>query len=204
MTRQPKPRIARESLARREIAGTAARLMAEDGIDDFGYAKRKAARQLGLPEDGALPTNSEVEAELRTYHALYQADEQPALLHQLRVVAIAAMRFLAAFNPYLTGPVLDGTAGRYAEVELELFADSAKDVEIFLLNHNVRYHHGRVPHGPGEMPEAILLVELDETPVRLNIYGQVAERSKRTNRVGKIHERASIERVETLLGNLGE
>jgi inorganic triphosphatase YgiF len=91
-----------------------------------------------------------------------------------------------------------------AEVELELFADSAKDVEIFLLNHNVRYHHGRVPHGPGEMPEAILLVELDETPVRLNIYGQVAERSKRTNRVGKIHERASIERVETLLGNLGE
>ncbi len=204
MTRQPKPRIARESLARREIAGAAARLMAEDGIDDFGHAKRKAARQLGLPEGGALPTNSEVEAELRTYHALYQADEQPALLHQLRVAAIAAMRFLAAFNPYLTGPVLDGTAGRYAEVELELFADSAKDVEIFLLNHNVRYQHGRVLHGPGEMPEAVLLMELDETLVRLNIYGEMAERSKRTNRVGKIHERASVERVETLLANSGE
>lgn len=199
MTRQPKPRIARDSPARREIAGAAARLMAEDGIDDFGYAKRKAARQLGLPEDGALPTNSEVEAQLRTYHALYQADEQPALLRQLRVTAVAAMRFLAEFNPYLTGPVLDGTAGRYAEVELELFADSAKDVEIFLINHNVRYQHGRVPHGPGETPEAVLLTEMDDTPIRLNIYGEVAERTRRANRVGKTHERARIERVESLL-----
>jgi hypothetical protein len=199
MTRQPKPRIARDSPARREIAGAAARLMAEDGIDDFGYAKRKAARQLGLPEDGALPTNSEVEAELRTYHALYQADEQPALLQQLRVAAVAAMRFLAAFNPYLTGPVLDGTAGRYAEVQLELFADSAKDVEIFLINHNVRYQHGRVHQGPGETPEAVLLTEMDGTPLRLYIYGEMAERARRTNRVGKTHERARIERVESLL-----
>ena len=35
------------------------------------------------------------------------------------------------FNPYLTGSVLDGTAGRYAEIDIQLFTDSAKDVEIF-------------------------------------------------------------------------
>lgn len=204
MSRQPKPRISRDKLARREIAGAAARLMAEDGIDDFGYAKRKAARQLGLPEVGALPTNTEVEAELRTYLALYQSEEQPALLNELRSVAIAAMRFLADFNPYLTGPVLDGTAGRYAEVELELFAESAKEVEIFLINHNIRYEHGRIPQGPGELPEAVLHLDWDATPLRLNIYSELAERSKRTNRAGKVRDRARIGIVVSLLKGSGQ
>ena len=204
MSRQPKPRISRDKLARREIAGAAARLMAEDGIDDFGYAKRKAARQLGLPEVGALPTNTEVEAELRTYLALYQSEEQPALLKELRGVAIAAMRFLADFNPYLTGPVLDGTAGRYAEVELELFAESAKEVEIFLINHNIRYEHGRIPQGPGELPEAVLHLDWDATPLRLNIYSELAERSKRTNRAGKVRDRARIGIVVSLLEGSGQ
>ena len=199
MSRQPKPRIQRDNLARREIAGVAARLMAEDGIDDFAYAKRKAARQLGLPEDGALPTNTEVEAELRTYLQLYQAQEQPALLKELRGVAIAAMRFLADFNPYLTGPVLDGTACRYAGVELELFAESAKEVEIFLINHNVRYEHGRTPQGPGELPEAVIHLDWDSTPLRLNIYSELAERSKRSNRAGRVRNRAKIGKVESLL-----
>ncbi|MBK7663094.1 MAG: hypothetical protein IPJ21_06025 [Sterolibacteriaceae bacterium] len=179
-------------------------MMAEDGIDDFGYAKRKAARQLGLPEVGALPTNTEVEAELRTYLALYQSEEQPALLMELRSVAIAAMRFLADFNPYLTGPVLDGTAGRYAEVELELFAESAKEVEIFLINHNIRYEHGRIPQGPGELPEAVLHLDWDATPLRLNIYSELAERSKRTNRAGKVRDRARIGIVVSLLKGSGQ
>jgi hypothetical protein len=204
MSRQPKPRISRDKLARREIAGAAARLMAEDGIDDFGYAKRKAARQLGLPEIGALPTNTEVEAELRTYLALYQSEEQPALLKELRGVAIAAMRFLADFNPYLTGPVLDGTAGRYAEVELELFAESAKEVEIFLINHNIRYEHGRIPQGLGELPEAVLHLDWDATPLRLNIYSELAERSKRTNRAGKVRDHARIGIVMSLLEGSGQ
>lgn len=204
MSRLPKLRTARESLARREIASVAARLMAEDGIDDFGYAKRKAARQLGLPEDGALPTNDEVEQALRTYHTLFQAEEQPALLKELRGIAIAAMRFLAQFNPYLTGPVLDGTACRYATVELELFADSAKEVEIFLINHDFRYEHVRVSPTLGEPPEAVLQLEWDGTPLRLRVYGESAERSKRSNRSGKAVERARIDAVELLFERSGQ
>ena len=34
---------------RSAIAVQAARLMARDGIEDYGHAKRKAARQLGMP-----------------------------------------------------------------------------------------------------------------------------------------------------------
>lgn len=199
MSRQPKPRMPRNNPARREIASLAARLMAEDGIDDYAFAKRKAARQLGLPDDEALPTNAEVEEQLRAYQAIYQADEQPELLRELRTAALEAMRFLAEFRPYLTGAVLDGTAGRYAEIELELFAESGKEVEIFLLNQDLRYEHARVPQGNGEVAEAILLLDWDGAPLRLKVFSALAERSKRVNRAGKIHERAHIAAVENLL-----
>src|SRR6185295_16684791 len=94
----------RQTETRARIAAAAARLMAEDGIDDFALAKRKAARQLGADEAQALPTNDEVEAELRAYRALYQAEEHPELVAELRRVALEAMRMLEHFNPYLTGP----------------------------------------------------------------------------------------------------
>ena len=45
---------------RSRIAYLAARLMAEDGIEDYALAKRKAARQAGMPDTRELPTNYEV------------------------------------------------------------------------------------------------------------------------------------------------
>ena len=57
---------------RSAIAVHAARLMAQDGIEDYGLAKRKAARRLGAAGTEALPGNDEIEAELRDYLALYQ------------------------------------------------------------------------------------------------------------------------------------
>ena len=122
----------------------AARIMAEDGIDDFALAKRKAARQLGAPETEALPGNDEIEEELRAYRALYQAEEHPQRIAELRRIALEAMRRSSSFNPYLTGPVLKGTAGPYAEIELQLFPESAKEVEIFLLERRIAFttHEG--------------------------------------------------------------
>ena len=54
----------RTSTVRREIAALAARMMAEDGVQDYGFAKRKAARQMGATDADSLPTNAEIEAEL--------------------------------------------------------------------------------------------------------------------------------------------
>src|SRR5690348_978672 len=132
-------RANRQSGMRARIAAAAARVMAEDGIDDFALAKRKAARRLGAPDTEALPTNDEVEAELRAYRALYQADEHGKILAELRAVALDAMRALERFHPYLTGPVLNGVAGAYSEIDLQLFPDSAKDVELFLLERNIAF-----------------------------------------------------------------
>src|SRR5437763_15318450 len=121
----------RQTAMRARLAAAAARIMAEDGIDDFALAKRKAAKRLGVLDTQALPANEEIEAELRAYRALYQSDHGE-LIDDLRRIALDAMRTLEGFSPYLTGPVLKGTAGPYAEIELQLFPDSAKDVEMSL------------------------------------------------------------------------
>src|SRR6185295_6440707 len=93
----------RQTDMRARIAAAAARLMAEDGIDDFGLAKRKAARQLGASEtQSAMPRNEEIEEELRAYRALYQADEHPQIVAEFRRIALDAMRALERFAPYLT------------------------------------------------------------------------------------------------------
>lgn len=179
---------------RREVAAAAARMMAEDGISDFGFAKRKAARQLGASDADALPTNAEIEAELRAWQALYQDEEQAERVLEMRRAAVEVMRLLDPFHPYLTGGALDGTAGRYTEVEIELFPESAKEVEIFFLNEDIRYEHREPRRTAPNTPEAIISFEWDQVPIRLSIYHAHAER------VGRRHgERARLPAVEALI-----
>lgn len=125
---------------RQEIAQSAARLMFEEGISDYARAKRKAVKLLGIQQDAPLPTNAEIDSALREYHALYADEADAAHLKDLRQAAFHTMQLLQKFNPYLTGSVMDGTAGPYAETDIHVFAESAKELEIFLLNQNIPYH----------------------------------------------------------------
>jgi len=187
---------------RARIAAAAARLMAEDGIDDFALAKRKAARQLGTSETQSLPRNDEIEAELRAYRALYQADEHPQLIDELRRIALDAMRALERFSPYLTGPVLKGIAGPYAEIELQLFPDSTKDVEIFLLDQNIAFSTQEGRRYSGDQSRAVSLISLlwQGAPVRLAILDPRDERlSLKTSVAGRAIERAGITEVSAIL-----
>ncbi len=124
---------------RQAIAQEAARMIAEEGIHDFAYAKKKAGRQLGISDNSALPTNVEIENEVKLYHEIYNADEQPIILATLRKAALATMQLLQKFNPHLTGTVLDGTAGKFSQTDIHLFADNEKEIEIFLLNQHIPY-----------------------------------------------------------------
>lgn len=124
---------------RQMIAQSAARMMAEDGISDYAYAKNKAGRQLGVVESSVLPSNTEIEEELKLYNSLFLSDEQPENLANLRKNALFTMEMLARFNPYLTGSVLDGTAGLGSETHIHLFAESLKEVEMYLLNLDIPF-----------------------------------------------------------------
>lgn len=136
---------------RAQIAAVAARLVAQDGAD-YGVAKRKAASQvLGdqQPSANLLPDNTEIEEEVRRYQALFLGASQPVRLHRLRTVALQVMDALVEFKPYLTGPVLNGTAGEHDDIHLQLFAESAKEVQIFLLDKNVDIEISETPHFKG-------------------------------------------------------
>lgn len=136
---------------RAEIALVAARMVAQDGAD-IDTARRKAARQvLGVnqPVPNMMPDDLQVEDEVRKYLALFGGPDHSERLAQLRATALQVMEALADFNPYITGPVLQGTAGEHDDIHLQLFADSAKEVQIYLLNRNVNIEISETPHFKG-------------------------------------------------------
>jgi hypothetical protein len=199
-----KDQKSRQQNMRIRIAAAAARIMAEDGIEDFATAKRKAARRLGADDTQSLPKNDEIETELRVYQSLYQGEEQRERLHYLRSQALAAMEHLANFKPYLTGPVLKGTAGRYADIDLQVFAESGKELEIFLLNENIPYETSESRYYSGNREQAMSVLSLDwrGTPIRIAVFAPGDERgSVRTSPLGRPLERASLDAVRTLVAD---
>ena len=121
-----------------EIAATAARLVVEEGLE-YGPAKRRAIRHLGLPSRSAMPGNDELEDAVLDYIAIFCADSQPAELAALRRLALRWMERMAAFRPHLSAAVWRGTATRRSDIHVELFCDDSKSAEIALIDLKVAY-----------------------------------------------------------------
>lgn len=124
---------------RQRVAMEAARVMAEEGISDFHDAKKKAAQRLGVTARQDMPANQEIEFELRAYQSLFQGVNHEQVLEKLRNTALEAMRFLKQFEPRLVGPVLEGTAGTHASVQLHLFADTPEQVNLYLMEKGIPF-----------------------------------------------------------------
>ena len=160
--------------SKQEIAATAARLVVEEGLE-YGPAKRRALRDLGLPARTALPNNDEIEAEVRDYIRLYCADTQPKELHSLRVLALEWMEHMAEFRPQIGGAVWHGTATRLSDIYIQLFCDDSKSAEIALIDHHVDYEPRMVTGFHGEQVEALSLHAAsralgEEVGVHLMVY----------------------------------
>ena len=189
------------NFSRERIAYLAARLMVEDGIEDYAQAKRKAARQAGVQELRQLPDNDEIDAALRLYRGLYQ-QEHPAELRALRQIALEAMNDLARFDPHLTGPVLKGGAGKYAGIQLQLFTDNAKAVEHYLLDCDINFRSGetRLYAGPMAIQAPLLSFDRAGIEIRLTVLSPRELRMQlKTRAEGKPIERARREAIEALI-----
>ena len=157
-----------------EIEMTAARLVVEEGLD-YGAAKRRAVRQLGLPARTALPDNDAVEDAVLEYIALFCADTQPGELLALRRLALLWMQRMAAFRPHLGGSVWHGSATRLSEIYIQLFCDDCKSAEIALIDHGVKYVAHTMTGLHGKPVAALSLNAVcqglgDLTPVHLLVY----------------------------------
>ncbi len=122
---------------RRALAQEAARIMSEQGIDDYGLAKRKAAERFGATDIAVLPKNTEIEAALADHQRLFESNTHSSTLDDLRRTALQAMRLLKRFEPRLVGPVLSGTASAHSEINLHVFAEGPESVALHLMDNGV-------------------------------------------------------------------
>lgn len=197
----------RNSHLRQQIAQMAARLMADEGILDYGHAKRKASRQLGISDDRCMPTNAEVEEEIRIFHEIYNSDVQPEVLKQLMQDALVVMRMLERFDPHLTGPVLDGTAGKHATTDIHLYAESLKEVEIYLLNLQIPYESNEKSYrmhgdkrGNGRRKIPVFTLEGPNGLIRLSVFDDEAHNTHVRSPVnGQSLQKANLASVTALL-----
>lgn len=142
--------------AKAEIAQAAARLVVEEGLE-YGAAKRRAVKQLGLNARSALPDNDLLEDAVHEYISIFCADTQPRELAALRKLALVWMERLAQFRPYLGGAVWHGTATHLSDIYLQLFCDDPKSAEIALIENKVDYEARTVTGFNGEQVEALSL-----------------------------------------------
>ena len=205
---------------RLRIAQASAKLIAE-GLTDYHAAKLKAARQLNCVDKNALPDNHEIEAALREHLALFAGgfagNTQPEALAALRRVTLRAMRWLQieakaianddvpAFEPWLTGAVLNGTANEFSEIELEVVGVESKTIEFILLNRGVEFelreanrHAAKSKSAKTFKPAAADKVvqyhlEFEDAPLVITLYDSHAQRHALYPRGSIKHERVQLD-----------
>jgi hypothetical protein len=141
-----------------EIAVVAAQLVVEEGLE-YGPAKHRALRQLGLPARIPLPGNDVVEDAVREHIELFCADTQPLELRALRQLALIWMERLKDFRPHLSGSVWHGTATRLSDIYLQLFCDDPKSAEIALIDKGIRFRPASVPGLHGDLVQVLSVSE---------------------------------------------
>ena len=190
------------------VAEEAARLIYEEGFRDYRIAKLRAADQLGLGAQSiAQPTNEEIEAAIHQRIRLFDAETQPKLLQQHREVALEAMDFLQAYNPYLTGAALDGTASPHSAITLHLAAESAEEVMFFLEDQQIPFQtFDRKVRFGSKKPEYFPLLRfyVDEVEVELMIfpYDDRFAGAPISPVTGKALKRADRKKVAALLADV--
>ncbi|MDH4134419.1 MAG: hypothetical protein OEV31_06485 [Gammaproteobacteria bacterium] len=191
---------------RRRITQEAARIMAEEGVRDFHAAKRKAAGRLNQSENRHLPSNSEVEAALAEYLNLFHARDLPHTRQRLLGVALNTLQLLVRFEPRLVGPLLQGVATPYSEVQIQAFADNPVEVAVCLQDHNIPYeeYDRRLRYG-GERVETAPVFRFlaGDTSVAIDVLPLRALREAPLSPVdARPMKRAAIRDVEILLAGL--
>ncbi len=179
--------------------------MAEHGVRDFLFAKRKAAERFGVVDGSGLPRNTEIEEAVAEYQRLFGGEEHVESLLAQRLAAVEAMRYLEGFQPRLVGPVLNGTATEHSDVQLHVFADRAESVAFRLMDNGVPYEIGekRVKmNAERQLQQPSLHFEIDAQPIEVVVFPVDGIRQAPVSPVdGRPMRRADLAEVEALVAN---
>lgn len=188
---------------RQEVAVEAARILATEGQRNYRQAKQKAAHRLGLSGRSGMPSNSEIEAELKRYQALYGGDEHASDLAEMRRAALEAMKFFSRFRPKLVGQVLEGTADRHSRISLHVFCENADEVVAFLLSRNIRFEQEtrRIRwHDDSYRDLELVVIEADGQCFELGLMAGAEWKQPPPDPIdGRPQRRAGVQEVERLI-----
>jgi hypothetical protein len=123
---------ATESRTRQRLAEEAARIILEEGVRDYGLAKRKAADHLGVDARRELPANTEVENAVVERSRLFATQATRSEYRDRLKAAALVMERLAALEPRLVGPLLLGVLEPQPVINLHGFAETVEEVIIDL------------------------------------------------------------------------
>jgi hypothetical protein len=185
------------------VAQEAARLMAEEGIRDFGSAKRKAADRLGISPRYRLPTNGEIQDALVAHQRLFLGELHDDTISRKRETALEAIKLFDDFGPKLVGAVLDGTCGEHGEVNLHVFADAPDDIAHALMGFGIPFEDGfrryRMPDG-GQAERSVYRFMAGDERIELTVFDRREVGSSPLSPVdGKPMRRAGLAEVNDLL-----
>jgi hypothetical protein len=121
------------------VARKAAEIIMEEGITDYLFAKRKAAKSLGLLSKDNLPSNQEIDKALKEYQNIFQDKIDSEIIMKIKKEALNIMTLFKEFNPHLTGQLLEGLIPKFPKIQINLFTDNLKEVEYILLNQNISF-----------------------------------------------------------------
>ena len=188
------------------VAQEAARIMHETGLTDFRTAKSKAAENLGLMDQGALPSNHEIAAAVAEHGRIFFAEEQDWRLNLQRETALYLMHKLRSFKPRLVGGVLSGQVSAHSQIELHLYSDTSENVGMWLDAHGVVYQTKSRRHIIQKgRPEVFPGYQFNEEDCLVNttVFPERRPHAPLCPVNGKPMERAGIRDLEQLLEQTG-
>jgi hypothetical protein len=169
------------------VATRAAEIIMEEGVTDYLFAKKKAAKSLGLLTNDNLPSNQEIDNALKEYQNIFQEEVDSAIINKIKEEALNTMVLFEDFNPHLTGQLLEGLIPKFPKIQINLFTDNIKEVEYTLLNNNIAFdvkdtiYQEKLSKKKSTKTIPAFILEGVWFPIELKIYFENDIRSKKNN-----------------------
>ena len=169
------------------VARRAAEVIMEEGITDYLFAKKKAAKYLGLLTSENLPSNQEIDNALKEYQNIFQEQVDSEIINKIKKEALNTMILFEIFNPHLTGQLLEGLIPRFPKIQINLFTDNIKEVEYTLLNNNIDFdikdtiYQEKLSKKKSTKAIPAFILEGAWFPIELKVYFENDIRSKKNN-----------------------
>jgi hypothetical protein len=169
------------------VARRAAEVIMEEGITDYLFAKKKAAKSLGLLTSDNLPSNQEIDNALKEYQNIFQEQVDSEIISKIKKEALNTMILFEDFNPHLTGQLLEGLIPKFPKIQISLYTDNIKEVEYTLLNNNIAFdikdtiYQEKLSKKKSTKAIPAFILEGAWFPIELKVYFENDIRSKKNN-----------------------